>query len=138
MSLLEKLRQDVEGLKLLNDWLGEGGNPVPSLQVESRAEACVRGNAGQPCPMNKAANWWNLHENAKNAIAQTIRAELELKYHLDLHAPNEEALHLCAVCGCCTALKVHTPIKHIKAHTTPEQLAKYPRHCWIKKEIEHE
>lgn len=136
MSLLEKLRQDVEGAKLLKDWFGDGGVPVSQIHSEHRADACVHGNGGQPCSLNRAANWWNLHENAKNAVAQTIRSELELKNHLSLHVSSEDELHLCAACGCCLKLLVWTPAWRLKEHTTPEQLAMMPSFCWKKKEIE--
>ena len=133
MNILTELRNDIEGAKLLKDWLGDGGQPVPSLRAESRAEACVHGNNGKACPMNTAPNWW---DRFKNAIALTIRAELELKNHLNLRVEPEDDLHMCGVCGCCLKLKVWTPIEHVKTHTSLNKISKAPGFCWMRREIE--
>ena len=132
MNLLDKLRNDIEGVKLLNDWIGEGGQPVSSMRSEHRAAACVSGNQGQPCPFNVEPGWW---ERVKSSIAQTIQAELELKHHLELRQPLDDGLHMCSICGCCLKLKVWTPIQHIQAHTSSEMLDKMPGYCWQKREI---
>ena len=136
MNILKELRNDIEGAKLLKDWLGPDCATVPIEQAEIRAEACTNGHSGMKCPMNVAPGWWNLLEQAKSEIAQTIRAQLELRNHLSLRVKNEDALHMCHVCGCCMKLKVFTPIEHIKAHTSPTQIAIYPSWCWIRREIE--
>lgn len=135
MNLLEELRNDVEGIQLLRDWLGDGGAPVSQMAAEHRAYTCVNGKAGDPCPLNKAPHWWNLLENAKSAIAETIRAELELKQHLQMRVTSEEGLAMCSACGCCLKLKVWTPIEHIRAHTTPENIDKTPLFCWMRREL---
>lgn len=135
MNVLQELRNDIEGAKLLKDWLGPDAETVGVTQAELRSGACTHGYANLPCPKNVAPNWWDLVAQAKNAIAETIRAELELKGHLNLHVLRENDLHMCSICGCCMTLKVWTPIEHIKAHTTPEQLAQYPIWCWIRQEL---
>ena len=135
MNILAELRNDIEGAKLLKDWLGDDCATVPMEQAEIRSLACTRGEDGRKCMFNVAPGWWNLLEQAKNEIAQTIRAELELKNHLSLRVENDDALHMCMVCGCCMKLKVFTPIEHIKAHTTPERADLYPSWCWIKHEL---
>lgn len=136
MNVLQELQNDAAGVALLKDWLGSDGAMVPMEQAESRSVACTHGHSGMKCPFNVAPGWWNLIEQAKNEIAQTIRAQLELKKHLSLRVENDDSMHMCHVCGCCMKLKVFTPIEHIKAHTTPVQMALYPSWCWIRKEIE--
>ena len=134
MNILEEIRSDVRGLALLRDWLGDSLEPVSQMRAEHRAYACTHGDNGYPCHLNQEAGYW---ERAKNAVADTIRAELELKQKIGLRLSNEQSLHLCGVCRCCLRLKPFTPLEHIKAHTTIEQLNQMPKWCWMKKELEH-
>lgn len=134
MGILDELRNDVEGIRLLSDWIGDGGEPVTQMRAEHRAYACTHGDDGYPCEFNIEPNWWERH--IKEPIAETIRGELELKQRLHLKVSGEETLGMCRHCGCCLRLKIWTPIKHVKKHTTAEMLAKYPSWCWQKKEIE--
>lgn len=132
VNLIEEFRNDVAGLALLTDWLGAGGHPVSQIHAEHRADACVHGNDGKPCPLNKEPGWW---DRVKSSIANTIKMQLEMKQHLKLHVSSEEGLAMCAACGCCLKLKVWTPIEHIKAHTSPENIAKTPSYCWMRTEM---
>lgn len=132
MSLLEKLKDDIEGVNLIKDWLGEGGEPVSQMKADHRAFTCAFGNNGFPCPENKEPGWW---DRVKSVIANWIRAELELKNHLNMRVASEDAVHMCRACGCCLKLKVWTPISYIKTHMPPEKIAKTTSYCWIRKEI---
>lgn len=133
VNVLEELRHDIEGALLLDDWLGEGGEPVSQTQADYRADQCLHGNGGDPCPLNIEPNWW---DRVKEAIADTIRAELELKKRINLRVIGEPELAMCKPCGCCLKLKVWTPIKHIKKHLSEESLDQMPNFCWQKIEIE--
>jgi len=132
MNLLEEFRNDVEGLELLRDWLGEGTSPVSEIKALHRACVCASGNQGKPCPLNLEPNWW---DRVKSMIANTIKMELEMKQHLKLETCLDESLSMCGACGCCLRLKIWTPIEHIKAHLSPENLAKTPEFCWMRKEL---
>lgn len=134
MSILEELRNDVVGVGLLVDWLGDGGEPVSQILAEHRAYACTHGDNGYPCKFNVEPGWWDKH--VKEPIAETIRADLELKKRLRLHVSSEDALAMCKPCGCCMKLKIWTPLKHIRGHTPPEVFEKFPSWCWQRKEIE--
>jgi len=92
MNIFEELRQDVQGVALLVDWIGSGGEPVSQIHAEHRADACVHGNDGKPCPLNCEPGWW---DRAKGAIAETIRGQLELKKKLNLHLSCDASLHMC-------------------------------------------
>src|SRR5262249_27257680 len=116
MNLLEKIRGDIEGVKALTDWLGDG-SPVSEMVAEARSCRCIVGNDGNPCPLNRSPKWW---EFAKTIASEWIRAELELKNHMKLRVQREDDLHMCAACGCCLPLKVWTPIEHIKNHLPKE------------------
>jgi len=131
MSLIETIKNDIEGAAILRDWLGDG-DPVHPMVAEARAQRCTTGNEGKPCPLNIEANWW---DRVKSTIADWIRYELELKNKMELKVPQEDALGMCKACGCCLRLKVWTPIKHIKDHITPAQLKTTPGFCWIRAEI---
>lgn len=133
MNIFEELRQDARGVALLVDWIGSGGEPVSQIHAEHRADACVHGNDGKPCPMNCEPGWW---DRAKGAIAETIRGQLELKKKLNLHLSCDASLHMCKACGCSMQLKPWVPIAHIKAHTSPETIDKTPSFCWLRKELE--
>lgn len=113
----------LSGVAVLTDWLGDGGIPV------SQATASKRGKVCEACPLNSHGRWW---DTAKSGIATTIRNCLELKNHYRFTVPNEDKLFMCSACGCALPLKVHTPISHILAHTSPEQFAKFDKSCWIR------
>lgn len=133
MTLIDEIKHDVQALFLLRDWLGDGCEPVSRFHAEYRSLPCVKGQAGEPCQFNTAPNWW---DEVKDAIAETIRSELELKKQLELHVTEEPNLHMCKICGCCLKLKVWTPIQYIKAHTSPENIERMPAFCWQRREIE--
>lgn len=124
MNILERIRGDVEGVKLLNDWIGEGGVPVGLVKSQSRANIC------ETCPKNVQPDWYD--KNIKLPIAQWVKAQIELKNDLELKASNESKLGVCLICGCSNALKIWTPLKHIKEHT-PEGMT-FPDYCWISQE----
>lgn len=118
---------------VLIDWLGAGGIPVDSALAENRAQTCISGFGGKPCPRNRSPKWW---EFAKEPIAQAILGTLEAKTTMNLRVSSEDNLHMCDVCGCCLPLKVWVPIHHVVQHSTAAELAEFPDHCWIKKETE--
>lgn len=125
--MIEDLKQMAGAAPILLDWLGDGMKPVDFLTALNRSRFCFT------CHENKEPNWW--HKNVSNPIAQAIIKQLEAKNELDLSVDNESKLNMCRVCGCAIKLKIWTPIEHIAAHTTPEQLEQYPAFCWIKREI---
>lgn len=112
MSLLSSIR-------VLDDWLGAGGLPVPQEQANHRAAICLE------CPENREPGWW---DRVANEIASAIRRTLSMKNDLKYSVNSEEKLGMCRKCGCCIALKVHAPIEHIKDHT--EDFTIYPAWCW--------
>lgn len=132
MNPAQEIANDLNAIAALNDWLGDGGRPVHPILAEMRAERCVAGNDGAPCPRNKEPNWW---DRVKSVIAEWIRAELVIKNRMALSVSHEDGLNMCAACGCCLKLKVWVPRHHVRAHTKPEHLEKMPSYCWIKKEL---
>ncbi len=123
MSLLVAMRRTVTGAKILNDWLGEGADPVPQEVSNARAAVCVT------CPENVEPKWW---DRVTGDLAAWMRKTLAIKNDIGYSAAREDDLHMCKKCGCCLPLKVHVPIEHIKAHTT--DFSEYPDFCWQRKE----
>jgi hypothetical protein len=133
MDILDELAADIDGVSAIKDWLGDGGKPVSPAQSDSRAVSCVSGGKkGRPCPHNVLPKWW---ESAKGQVADWIRKELEVKNSMNISTPHDDGLHICDICKCCMALKVHTPIQHIQAHTPPGRARQFPSFCWQKKEL---
>ncbi len=132
MTIIEEIRADVTGAALLADWLGSGGKPVSQIVAEHRAHICTHGDGGYPCGKNVAPNWW---DKVKHAIADAIKAELEVKNKLSLKVSSEESVNICSCCGCCLRLAVWVPIERLKEHTTQKQLDCMPVWCWKRREI---
>jgi hypothetical protein len=131
MNLFEELRNDARALALAKDWIGDGGVPVPQEQATRRADACTV-HHGRLCPENVEPGWW---DRFKMAVADTIKAQIELKNRLGLSVPQENNLAMCRACGCCLPLKVHVPISYIAKHTSETVKAKLPPWCWQKQEL---
>ena len=133
--MINDLKQMAGAAPILAEWFGEGGEPVDRGLAIKRANTCINIHDFAPCEENVEPNWW--HRHLADPIAQVIIKLLEFKKHTDIHLPfgMDEDLGMCRRCGCNLSLKVWTPIKHIADHTTVDQLAKYPKHCWIRSEI---
>jgi len=129
---MNPISQASDATAILKDWLGEGMVPVPQEIAERRAEACVHGDSGVRCRFNKAPSWWE--RMLKDPIAKVIRHQIEVKNQMQVRTSKDDDLWMCEACGCATILKVHTPIKHILAHTAPDTMKKFPSHCFIKQE----
>jgi hypothetical protein len=121
------------GSDLLKDWLGAGGVPVPDDIAAKRAWTCAAGApGGQRCPHNTQGNWTRFFTVP---ASEMIRGMLSLRSDKALTTPSDDALGVCSVCDCPLKLKVHTPLEHIKAHTSDEVRAAFPDWCWIKAEL---
>jgi hypothetical protein len=130
MGILAEIQNDITGAQALADWLG-GEPPVIPGAALFRAESCVQGNEGKPCPLNVEPNWWE--RNLKDPIARWITREIEEKHRLKLATPYDAQLHMCGACGCCMKLKVWTPPKVLRKHVTEKQVEKTPAFCWMRK-----
>lgn len=119
------VRQANQGRKILHDWLGESGQPVPPAEAQARANICLQ------CPYNYQGSWvWNL------ATSIAIARQMQLREIMKLKLEGEEKLNICEKCGCKLKLKVHTPFHHLYRHTSDEQFAKFPLECWQRIEFE--
>lgn len=117
-KLVSRLKNDLRGVAILNDWLGEGGSPVDHDRAERRANTC----AG--CPNNRPVT-----KRIENTVAEAIRKQEEVRHSVELRTSHDSNLHNCQACGCYLKLKVWVPLKHI-----PDESDKFPPFCWIRTE----
>lgn len=135
-SIIEEIKRDSSGVLFLHDWIGDEERTVSQDGAEARANVCLhtkQPDGKEGCPLNSHPNWWARW--VRDPIANAIRKELEIKEKMKLRLAEEEHLHMCSACGCNLRLKPWAPTKHIKKHTRPQDLAKMPHYCWIRKEI---
>lgn len=86
------------------------------------------------CPLNEPDRWW---DKIKSKLADNIRAHLEVKNRMSMHVPEEDKIGTCHACFCNLPLKVWAPVEHVAAHTTQDVMARFPKACWQRHEIEH-
>lgn len=126
----EVISSTVSGAAVLADWLGDGLQPVPEEQAQVRSDICTGRLNGTACPKNQQSGWrWTM------AVAQNIHAQMAKKTEAGIKVEGEDQLGTCQACGCHLKLKVHVPFRHIHAHTSDEQMSKFPDFCWIQKEL---
>jgi hypothetical protein len=127
MNAIDQIRNDATGLKILHEWLGDGGNPVSHSQATWRGENCV------DCPFNCKESYMGIF---KQGAAAAIKQHLEVKHSSDLTTMFDDDLHLCTACSCILPLKVWVPFAVIRAHTSDKSFDKLPRRCWQIKELD--
>lgn len=115
----------VSGIRILWDWVGEGGQPVPDSQAAARALVCAA------CPLNEKVDWRSV---LKVAAAKKVQQQLEVKNDMALRVPNEADLGVCSACDCYMPLKVWTPMGFIRDYTSADTKARYHPACWVLKE----
>lgn len=128
MSVRNRIQQANQARHILNDWLGEGGQPVTLEDAQRRADICTKGCDGEMCPCNDADPSWTW-----NLVSQFyISRQMALKETMKLHLKDEDKLHTCSKCGCVLRLKVWTPFQHIFRHMSDQQFDQFPDWCWLK------
>jgi len=129
--MIKKFRQANQGRKILRDWVGESGTPVPLNEAQSRANVCLHGGPnGERCPYNYQGSWlWNL------ATSIAINQQMEIRENMKIKLEGDENLHVCDRCGCKLKLKVHTPFHHLYRHTSDHQFTQLPPWCWMVQEL---
>lgn len=127
-EIWKEITSDIEGIRTLNEWFGDGGEPVLQSQADSRALVCAK------CPRNKKGNWW---DRMKGIVADNIRRHMSVKNRLNLSTVHDPEIGTCGVCDCNLPLKVWVPLNHIKNHTSIITLEEFPADCWVKNEIQN-
>lgn len=120
MTLIQRAEQLKDGIKTLNEWLGDGAQTVSQDHAQLRANVCLK------CPKHSETAY------IKEAIAGEIKRQVELKNHLELRVSGEKQLHVCEACGCAMRLKIWLPLESILPDE--DEKAKLDERCWILKE----
>lgn len=115
MTLIDKVKNFANGVRIITDWLGSGGQCVEPAVAQRRANTCLQ------CHKNLGGA--PLLESAANAV----REQLEVKNNLHLHVAGEKGLGTCGVCSCVLKLKIWVPITRIM----PQPGDDFPPHCWV-------
>ncbi len=116
------LKRVAAGVGVLLDWLGNAGKPVSQELAEKRAEVCAT------CPKNDGGDWKSYFTGK---IAAKIATQIQMKHDLLLKTSYDDKLTVCSACDCPLALKVHTPLVHILAHTDDKMKQRLDPRCWI-------
>lgn len=117
---VERLRKDIDGARILAEWLGENMEPVAPELSEWRAEQCAI------CPHNSPRKG-----KMERMVAEAIREHENAKKTAALETPLDAKLNTCSLCNCHLKLKVHVPLKHIDSI---QNKVSFPENCWITKE----
>lgn len=116
MNLWERAKAIPHGLKVLSEWIGDGGDVVPQDVAQDRASICIK------CPKNEA-RWM-----PSDTVAAAIKKHLEVKNKLELRVVGEKNLGTCSVCTCVIRLLIWEPQDRVKAQLQPDEI--YPNFCW--------
>lgn len=123
-AVVETVKDAISTKELMDEWLGEEGKPVERDQSETRAGICVE------CQQNTRKHWTLFFTRpAAKLFARTV----EMKQQMKLETSHDKELGACKACRCVLELKVHVPLKHIKAHER-HGMQKLDPKCWILKE----
>lgn len=121
------IKRAAAGTAVILDWLGSGANPTSQELAEKRASICVT------CPKNVPGAWYT--EAPAEILKSSVKAWQTLKgSKFDFQTTQGDNLKSCDVCKCLMRLKVFVDSKHIISNTSPEIMAEFPSHCWIKLE----
>jgi hypothetical protein len=120
MSLLTKVKNYANGVRILTDFLGSNGDVVGKELAERRAAVCSL------CPLNKQGL------AIAEAVSEVIREQTEVKNFLELRTSQDENLHTCSVCDCPLPLKVWQVYRRVKP--SEDEMEKFPTYCWLRKE----
>jgi len=119
MNVLDRIKHDVNGTRIVRDWLGSGGVTVAPEQSQTRANTCL------VCDKNKLE--WKFEQ----PVAQAIKRLVGLKNSLQLRVQGEKSLGTCEMCGCDLKTKVHVPLDYIMRYTEADELLSMPEKCWV-------
>lgn len=122
---LVTVEQLKDGGKIVIEWLGDGGQPVPEEQSERRSVVCRK------CPMNARGV-----TVLARTVAGAIRRHLAWKHKMKL--PHDASLGTCTACRCVLNLKVWVPLKHIFDTLPQEKLDRLHPDCWVRSELHAE
>ena len=114
------------GIDTIDEFIASGESPVDEDLSNHRAAVC----AG--CPLNGQGDftrWFTI------PASELIRKKIEAREERGLETIYDQHLGVCEACLCPLKLKVHFPLKFIKAHMDGETLQALDAKCWIREEM---
>jgi len=127
-SAVVKSKRLWAGAETIHEWIESGEPAVAQELANSRALKCSQ------CPKNGKGSW---EEWFTRPASEVIKRQVEMLSARKLSTPYDDKIQACLVCYCPLRLKVFSPIKFIKAHTSNEvlnDLEAVPG-CWVVKEM---
>lgn len=114
--LIDRIKADANAARILTEWIGSGGDPVPKDVAYARAETCIA------CPHNQPGAAFEA------GVAEAIREQDALRRGHRLTLSNEGKLKSCNRCGCYLKLKVWIPMQQLAPRT---KMSEFPPNCWL-------
>lgn len=108
-------------LHTLGDLVLSDKKTVSQEEAERRANVCLTGAKGHPCPNNQAVSGCFGCRGAGKVIESITGKKKTSKDNL---------LHACTACGCLLRIKIHLPLDAI--HTDESKL---PSFCWQRRSV---
>lgn len=117
MNLTARVQSYTNGLSVLKDWLGDGGECVPQDLAQTRTDICNK------CPMNQPGNM------LVEGTARAIKEQMKLKNKLGMRTDGIKSLQSCSACSCWLPLKIWVPIDRIRP--TEDERSSFDPNCWL-------
>jgi len=112
-----RVRNTAQGVRILSEWLGDGGAPVDQSLAQQRLNTCLH------CLHNKPTN----PNSIEKAVGEVIIEQEELRHDMAMILQGESNAGTCEVCGCYLKLKVWVPLSYLGDRKMPDI-------CWISQE----
>jgi len=112
-----RVRNTAQGVRILSEWLGDGGTPVDQSLAQQRLNTCLH------CLHNKPTN----PNSIEKAVGEVIIEQEELRHDMAMILQGESNAGTCEVCGCYLKLKVWVPLSYLGDRKMPDI-------CWISQE----
>lgn len=106
-------------LQTLGDLVLSDEKTVSHEEAERRANICLSGAGGRPCPNNQIVSGCYSCKGAGKAIQLVTGKKSTSK---------DDQLHACTACSCLLRIKVHLPLETIHADQS-----RLPSFCWQKR-----
>ena len=112
-----RVRNTAQGVRILSEWLGDGGAPVDQSLAQQRLNTCLH------CLHNKPTNPGSIEK----VVGEVIIEQEELRHDMAMILQGESNAGTCEVCGCYLKLKVWVPLSYLGDRKMPDI-------CWISQE----
>jgi hypothetical protein len=118
VNIFDQAKRIPNGVRVITEWLGSGGQIEPPAEAQRRADIC------KTCPMNVGGMV------VTTAVAMAVKQHLAVKNQLQLRVSGEKSLHLCSACGCVLRLLIWQPIDMVRSELSNQEAELLPPHCW--------